>query len=616
MKIHQLCKKTAIIFLCTLVALATLLYATSHFILLKDFSNLEQQLVIENVQRVIHALDTEADAMRRVLGDWCAWTDTLEFIKGNYPEYVENNLMGDTFSNLDLDLMLLTDQAGNLRWTGAYNYETGNMTPASNVIIQQVLENQHLMVHPDADSRVSGVFRTAAATYMIASGPIVDSDSKGPIGGTMIMARQLDKQDIKTIGDRTRLSLTAEDVPYNIKKALEKNTDTPYITTGPIMVIAENDNSILGHVVIADIEGYPAKRLIARMPRRVYNQGQATTGYFMVWLAASGLLIFFLAMFALRTVIISPIGSLNSQVTAIAAQSNFSQRVATSGKDEISELSNGINKMLDALDHANLEVKEAYEQMKSTQSQLVQSAKLASIGSLAAGVAHELNQPLMVIRGNAQLMHRCLANGTLDNLDMGDQLQRLVHNTKRMMKIINHLRDFSRQSNLDLLPLDINKVIEDCFLMLGEQLRIKSIAVELKLSDRLPQVLGDSNQLEQVLLNLITNARDAIMEDNNHHQNHTKPALSGQPKRIGLSTQYLPSPDNRVEVMVEDNGPGIPNENIEQIFDPFFTTKEVGKGTGLGLSISYGIIEDHGGTLQVKKTGGTGTSFSIQLPIA
>jgi PAS domain S-box-containing protein len=253
----------------------------------------------------------------------------------------------------------------------------------------------------------------------------------------------------------------------------------------------------------------------------------------------------------------------------------------------------------------------AYQELQHTQSQLVQSGKLASIGELASGVAHELNQPLMVIRGNAQLIQRNISKGNFQIEDMQEQIEPIIRNTKRMMNIINHLRTFSRQSKSDFYPLCVNKVIEDSFLMIGEQLRLKNIETKISLNPNSPQIMGDTNQLEQVILNLLTNARDAITckEGGDKSKNcHNE--------SIEIITQIAETDIKLLEIIVKDTGIGIEKDDQGNIFDPFYTTKEVGKGTGLGLSISYGIIHDHQGQIDIAQTGPQGTTFKIKLPIA
>lgn len=251
--------------------------------------------------------------------------------------------------------------------------------------------------------------------------------------------------------------------------------------------------------------------------------------------------------------------------------------------------------------------RQAYEELKVAQSQLVQSGKLASIGELAAGVAHELNQPLMVIRGYSQLIHRQMKKKRLEEKELSELLETIERNTKRMITIINHLRAFSRQSTAGFQPVDLNRVIEDAFLMIGEQLRLRGIHVTKHFDAAGTFIQGDAHQLEQVFLNLLSNARDALSVPPTGYQRRQSN------RRITITSRSMSDPAN-VEVLVSDNGSGIPAKNLEAIFDPFFTTKEVGKGTGLGLSISYGIIQKHGGRIEVKETGPGGTTFVLTLP--
>lgn len=255
--------------------------------------------------------------------------------------------------------------------------------------------------------------------------------------------------------------------------------------------------------------------------------------------------------------------------------------------------------------------KEAYEELKSAQSQLVQSAKLASIGELAAGVVHELNQPLMVIRGYTQTLLRHPGDST----DINKWLKLIEKNTGRMTSIINHLRIFSRQSQSKFKPVDLNQVIEDAFLMVSEQLRLHDIQTVRNLSADVPKIKGDANKLEQVILNLITNARDAIEQ---RRKKEVRPDTVDYEQSRGtleIETRMPDSGADFVEVLVKDTGSGIPEDAKHNIFDPFFTTKEVGKGTGLGLSISYGIIKEHHAEIEIAETGPEGTTFRIKFPV-
>ncbi len=244
-------------------------------------------------------------------------------------------------------------------------------------------------------------------------------------------------------------------------------------------------------------------------------------------------------------------------------------------------------------------VQERTRTLRETQAQLVQSGKLAAVGTLAAGVAHELNQPLMIIRGYAQEL---LGDRRITDEEIRDDLWRIEAQTTRMTAIINHLRDFSRESKGKREITDLNRVVEDALIFLGQQLKRGNVAIMRELHPALPMVRIDPLQIEQVLLNLITNARDAME--------------STGMGTITIRTDVVSG--DRVALSVTDTGPGIPDEIRTRIFDPFFTTKEVGKGTGLGLSICHGIIEEHGGDLSMESPAvdGRGARFTMILPQA
>jgi len=304
---------------------------------------------------------------------------------------------------------------------------------------------------------------------------------------------------------------------------------------------------------------------------------------------------------------------------------------------ELTEINKHLNEEIIQHQETETALKHAYEELRDTHAQLIQSGKLASIGELASGVAHELNQPLMVIRNTAQLMERCIRNENPKTDEMLTYLEPIDRNTHRMMNIIRHLQVFSRQSQRDFSPVDLNTVIEDCFLMVGEQLRLHNIEVKKELSEGLPLIQGNANQLEQVFLNLITNARDAVLSKaegpgrkvganglNGDWQGEVKIVTRASSRGAQVSATDVANPQdpitntdqNCIEILVSDNGSGIDTGDIGKIFDPFFTTKEIGKGTGLGLSISYGIIKDHQGEIEVIYSSLEKTTFRVLLPIS
>ncbi|HEX8872179.1 MAG TPA: ATP-binding protein, partial [Candidatus Acidoferrum sp.] len=239
------------------------------------------------------------------------------------------------------------------------------------------------------------------------------------------------------------------------------------------------------------------------------------------------------------------------------------------------------------------ETRQAYENLRRTQEQLLHSEKLAAVGQLISGVAHELNNPLTAILGYSQLL--------TSSAEVGPQAlgyaEKLYKQTQRTQRIVQNLLSFARQHKPERVPVRLNSVIEDTLALRDYDLRNGRIRVHLDLSPALPQTAADPHQLQQVFLNLINNAVDAILEKSDEGDLYVRTGAEG------------------CQIFVEftDSGPGV--KDASRVFDPFYTTKPVGKGTGLGLSICYGIITEHGGTIVVRNGPSGGATFRVELPL-
>jgi C4-dicarboxylate-specific signal transduction histidine kinase len=247
------------------------------------------------------------------------------------------------------------------------------------------------------------------------------------------------------------------------------------------------------------------------------------------------------------------------------------------------------------------EVQRREQELREKQEQLVQAGKLATLGELTTGIAHELNNPLNNIGlfiGNAIDLIEFNALETSPER-VQRELFSAMQQVRKATEIITHLRTFGRAASVSYQPVVVARVIVSAISLIQEQLRLRQIEVHCELPDESVVVTGSAIQLEQVFLNLLTNARDAISE---------RPD-----KRIAITCTVG---EELVKILVHDTGPGIPQGVEKRIFDPFFTTKEVGAGTGLGLSITYSIIQEHQGTISLERHDGEGALFLIQLPRA
>ena len=225
--------------------------------------------------------------------------------------------------------------------------------------------------------------------------------------------------------------------------------------------------------------------------------------------------------------------------------------------------------------------------------QMLQTEKLTSLGLLAAGVAHEVNTPLAVISNYIQM----LAKQIPADDPRQKTIERIVKQTFRASEIVNNLLNFSRTGGRESAEIDLNAVLDETLTLVQHPLKTAQVGVVRAYTENLPPIIGSQTRLQQVFLNLLLNARDAMP--------------SG-----GMVEIRTMANNGSVEIEITDNGAGIPAENLHRIFDPFFTTKASGRGTGLGLSVSYGIIKEHAGKVDVRSTPGKGTSFHLAFPVA
>jgi two-component system NtrC family sensor kinase len=346
--------------------------------------------------------------------------------------------------------------------------------------------------------------------------------------------------------------------------------------------------------------------------------------------------------FLLSRVLVTPLKEL-VQLTQKISEGDFSQKIEVHSRNEIGQLISSFNRMierlkenqeslnnhLDSLETANLQLKQAQEE-------LIRTEKLASIGRFAAGVAHEVGNPLGAILGYTGIM---LKNG-IEREESKDYLRRIEKEIERINRIVRELLDFSRPSKFEIRDLEVNKVVENTLSLISYQKNFRNIQTRLNLQPNLPMIKGDESQLSQVLINIILNGADAMpdggtleIQSEDYIVGDSFPSPSRVPRPYARRRKGDPAEldyfhlrktdpiaalltkfsrgDRLVRIRISDTGVGIKKEDLERIFDPFFTTKSPDKGTGLGLSISLRIVESMGGEIRVESDLGKGSTFEL-----
>ena len=279
--------------------------------------------------------------------------------------------------------------------------------------------------------------------------------------------------------------------------------------------------------------------------------------------------------------------------------------------NELNRLSTALNRMLQRISNDKKKLRDnvvnlekAYGELRHAQNEVVRAEKMAGVGRLAAGLAHEIGNPIGIVIGYLDL----LKDENLTSAERADFIYRAHQETQRMHAIITQLLNLARPKNTECGELSVHAVIEDVATMMRHQPIMQNYEIDLALEASRDMVRADSEQLRQVLVNLLINAADALGAVSGQRRGHIR-IRSANGKKDG------PSDHEKLNIQVEDNGEGIPPLELDNIFDPFYTTKDPGKGTGLGLAVSYTIIEKMGGTISAESELGEGTSIEIELPL-
>ena len=321
------------------------------------------------------------------------------------------------------------------------------------------------------------------------------------------------------------------------------------------------------------------------------------------FMAGICLIALFIIIFFIIAGITKPLQNMVLATNRIA-QGNLSHKVSVSYQDEIGQLADSFNRMTGDLKKANdnliiwgktLEkrVEERTRELRNTQDSLIQSEKMASLGKMAAGVAHEINNPLTSILINTHLM----LEQTPKDSPFHENLRLIADETARCSTIVKGLLEFSRQHPPKKNPSDLTELLHRTIKLLENQVAFQNIRIERRLQSNLAPVCIDKGQIKQVIWNLMINAAEAMPNGGT----------------LTISSRFLPK-DNQVEIVFADTGIGIPKENLNKLFDPFYTTKN--SGSGLGLAVSYGIIEQHNGKIDVKSIPGQGSIFTLVFPVS
>ena len=448
----------------------------------------------------------------------------------------------------------------------------------------------------------TGTVSTGGRSFNVVAVPVLLGDS-GPLIGALTIATRLSETamlelkslthaDLLLFSDKTITASTIRqpELPSELLPSVAK--DGPARVILPVEMNGEHFLALAGtyepsgpqrgfrYVLLSSYE----QRMHELMNARLTLLGVSLLGVFL-----SGTLVWFL----IRRVT-HPLVALRDSVEAVG-RGDLTRRIERFSNDECGDVAEAFNRMTLNLQSSRADLEKAVETIKTTQAQLIQSEKLSAVGQFVAGVAHELNNPLTSVIGFSELLQSTNLNpAAKEHIDI------IAKNALRCHKIVHSLLGFSRQHEPERKLAQLHEIVDAVIEIVAYDMRTNNITLVREFAPDLPRILADSHQLQQVILNILSNARQATEAF----------------RRDGRIVLRTGTSATQVWLRIKDNGPGIPHDYISRIFDPFFTTKPQGKGTGLGLSLSYGIIQEHKGTIRVESEPGEGAEFIIGLPLA
>lgn len=429
-------RKVQLIAAAAIVGFATVFYVTSEFVLLRRFAELEQQAVRRNVEQASSMLNDELSYLNATAYDWAVWDDSYNFVHDLNQQYVDVNLVETTFIKLRLNLMLYVNAAGETVFVKAFDLLAEEEVPVSLSLQEHISANPSLLYHRDTESHTTGIILLAEGPMLVASRPILSSEGKGPVIGTLLMARYLNAAEVNRIGRTAHLSVgmhRLDDLylPADLQSARSELEIGKGIFVQPL-----GDNVVAGYTLLKDISGNPALVLKVEEPRDIYRHGMGSTRYFILSLTLFGLMGGAIALFLLEKLVLSRVTKLEAGVSSVGADGNTSVRVSVEGNDELSSLATSINGMLERIEKSRASLRDSEERYRL----LVNNANEAII----------VIQDLMVIYANPKA-----ARLSGYSLDQPLSFTNLVHPDDRELALQRHLQRIKGEKVPDVYPIRI-----------------------------------------------------------------------------------------------------------------------------------------------------------------
>lgn len=603
--------KTLLIVGSSLIALVGSLFVISDILLISSYARLEETSVQRNVSRVQDAINDELRGIEGFTGDYSDWDETVNFVLHPNKDYINSNLQYVTFDNLKINAFIFLNGAGKLIWGEAYTLGSDQFHPLPVEISEHLKTNDALLQHKDHEDTKAGLLLQDDWPAMIVSRPLMNSRGEGQIFGTVIIGRNLDDSRIEKISKQTHLKFSLQRVDRQLSsdfiQARERLT-----SDRPIFVKPKDKKTVSGYTLLNDIEGKPAVMLQVDVARDVFRQGQLTIRYFLFALLGVGIVFVLIITLMLERLVLARLSRLSRDVKKVGDTSDFSARVYTAGKDELSDLGTTINWMLSALadsqtaleqekQSVDLKVQTRTAELKQAKDRIEElyehDREVEALKSQFVSIAsHELRTPVAEI----QVYTDGIAQSAKKPKEFAQYLSGLRNGTSRLVDLLENLINISSIEKGQIVPhlesTDLVVLIQK--IVAGYQVAAQTKKLKLDYSvtaDKLETVKVDPQLMRRAISNIVNNA--------------IKFTDKGNVQVI------LEQAADAVNITVNDTGPGIPKEQMHLLFQKFSKGSVLvfKEGRGLGLYLTKLIVEGHGGSV-VAKSSKNGSSFTVHLP--